>query len=141
MQLLARVRGWGPARIHTLGVNLPLVAHEVVIFVFLRFHRGVESHLGATKALSTLFSLKIDTGMWESVGSLASDSEATRVQALDDMLIVGSRKQVDTVEHTIGQLVRRQTLDVFFECVLMVGALLPRLLGWARLLRQKLLHA
>lgn len=113
----------------------------MVVFVLLLLYSLVEGRLGAVEAFLALLSLQTETRCGEAVGSLACDSETTLVKVFVDALIVGSGQQVDAVEHTVAQLICRQTLDVSLKGVLMVRAVVPRLLSWARLLRQKLLHA
>ena len=60
------------------------------------------------------------------------------MQLLIDSFIVGAGQQIYSVDLGIRQLVGRQALDVFLQGVVVIGAVMPRLLGRASLFWQEL---
>ena len=133
LELLTHIRSRCPARLEPGGENLALVGLEMVVLIFSLLDGGVEGSGLAVEALLSRLGLKIRPRGREKVGSFPGRFKSLRVQTVVDSLVVTARKQVDTVDLRIRQLVRRQSLDVLLEVVVVIRAVAPWFLGRLRL--------
>ena len=134
-KLLTHIRSRCPAWLEPRGENLALVGLEIVILVFSLLDGGVEGCGLAVKTLLSRFGLEVGPGRWEKVRSFPGRFKSLRMQTVVDSLVVAARQQIDTVNLRVGQLVRRQPLDVLLEVVGVIRAVAPWLLGRLRLFR------
>ena len=110
--------------------------------VILRFlHRGLKCSCLASETISTFCRQKLRLGCREFISCLASGPKSISVKSFIDLLVVGARQQVNSIDLCICQLIRRKTVDVGLKGIRVVRALAPRLLGGLGLLRQQLFHS
>ena len=114
---------------------MSLVGLEMVILIFTLSNGRIEGCSLAVESLLACLGLELRPSCWEFVCRLASRFETLRMQGVIDSFVVAAWEQIDPVDLSIGQLIRRQALDVALQVIRVVRTVAPRLLVRPRLFR------